>query len=378
MGSRPCHGLDCGKGLLVRRGVLADVAIRVVFWVVVFLGWQLCWIEALSPGPSLCIYDLDQSQGYPYPYDRHEWFKYLANELPRPAPPTIAKAVKWEQKPSKVQMLDRIYERKFLLGDDVLEAARGFMGNLGRLRIALQKLLNGEPITIVTLGGSIMAGGDIYHPRRDTDCFVGQIFNWIQKTFPNSKHKFHNGCLPATGSTYISICLGEHVLYDDVDVVLLEFDINDSSPEGPWANEPYMNNRWRRGMEVLFRRLLQYPNSPALLYFHMWMPGFDQNSYWNSTIEDETDILVKYYELQSLSFRNAVFKPYRTNMPGLHRLGHLLQLCASNILGPQVHGRYRDCLAARPAGPPAGGACAGAGVCKGKGAVAPSDATSQL
>lgn len=86
-----------------------------------------------------------------------------------------------------------------------------------------------------------MAGGDIYHPRRDTDCFVGQIFNWIKETFPNTNHKFHNGCLPATGSTYVSICLGEHVQYDDVDVVLLEFDINDSSPEGAELSHPLMS-----------------------------------------------------------------------------------------------------------------------------------------
>ncbi len=46
-----------------------------------------------------------------------------------------------------MQLLDRIYERKFILGEDVLEAARGFMGNLARLRIALQKLLDGMNIS---------------------------------------------------------------------------------------------------------------------------------------------------------------------------------------------------------------------------------------
>lgn len=102
-------------------------------------------------------------------------------------------------------------------------------------------------------------------------------------------------------------------------------------------------------MEVLFRRLLQYRNRPALLYFHMWMPGFDQDNYWNSTIEDETDILVKYYQLQSLSFRNAIYKPYVTQLPGFrdidiscsyvhptylgHRCGRAFMLPQRNVLG---------------------------------------------
>lgn len=84
----------------------------------------------------------------------------------------------------------------------------------------------------MVLGGSIMAGGDIYHPRRNTDSFVGQVFTWIETTFPNKAHKLRNACLPATGSTYISICMHEHVKHEDVDLVILEFDINDSTPTG--------------------------------------------------------------------------------------------------------------------------------------------------
>jgi hypothetical protein len=90
----------------------------------------------------------------------------------------------------------------------------------------------GQPITVVTLGGSIMAGGDIYFPRKTSDSFVGQLFTWLAETFPHAQHKFHNGCLPATGSTFISICLDEHVVHKDVDLILLEFDINDASPDG--------------------------------------------------------------------------------------------------------------------------------------------------
>jgi hypothetical protein len=67
---------------------------------------------------------------------------------------------------------------------------------------------------------------------------------------------------------------------------------------------------------VLLRKLLLYPNQPALLYLHMWMPGYDQHSFYNSTIEEETELLVKYYFLQSVSFRNMVFYDYISERPG--------------------------------------------------------------
>lgn len=75
-----------------------------------------------------------------------------------------------------------------------------------------------------------MVGGDIYYPRRDTDAFPGQIFTWINETFPHPEHKLHNGALPATGTGFFAICLKEHLKYEDVDLVILEFDINDSTP----------------------------------------------------------------------------------------------------------------------------------------------------
>jgi hypothetical protein len=88
----------------------------------------------------------------------------------------------------------------------------------------------GQPIAAVALGGSITGGGDIYYPRLKTDSFVGQAFTWLNTTFPHAEHRFHNGALSATGSTLFAICLKGHIRYEDVDLVILEFDINDSAP----------------------------------------------------------------------------------------------------------------------------------------------------
>lgn len=72
----------------------------------------------------------------------------------------------------------------------------------------------------------------------------------------------------------------------------------------------------RRGLEVLMRKILLYQNRPAIIYTHLWMPGYDQHSFYNSTIEEETELLVKYYGLQSVSLRNMVFHDYAVDREG--------------------------------------------------------------
>lgn len=85
----------------------------------------------------------------------------------------------------------------------------------------------GEPISVAFLGGSITYGGDVYLPRRGTESYAGQVLTWINQTFPNAGHKFVIGGRGATESTFFSACLPDHLPHEDVDLVMLEFNIND-------------------------------------------------------------------------------------------------------------------------------------------------------
>lgn len=60
--------------------------------------------------------------------------------------------------------------------------------------------------------------------------------------------------------------------------VFLEFDVNDN------VQTPYMNNGHRRSLEVLLRKLLQFPNRPAMVYLHWWSPSLNQGqrSFWRA------------------------------------------------------------------------------------------------
>jgi hypothetical protein len=47
---------------------------------------------------------------------------------------------------SQVALANRIFEREFLLPEDIREAAQSHAGDLSRLRLALTKLINGAPL----------------------------------------------------------------------------------------------------------------------------------------------------------------------------------------------------------------------------------------
>eukprot|EP00884_Botryococcus_braunii_P006900 jgi/Botrbrau1/16210/Bobra.314_2s0004.1 len=209
---------------------------------------------------------------------------------------------------------------------------RSHAGNLYRLRNALHKLIAGQPITVAALGGSIMFGGETYMARKEKDPFLSQMFMWLNASFPHPGHKFHNGAMPASESTFFATCLRDHLPHEDVDLVILEFDINDCESHYAERNrQTYLDNVRRRGLESLMRQVLQLPNHPAVLYMHIWMPGRSDGQFCGTNIEDETELLVRYYGLQSLSMRDALFEHYIANRIGFRE---------SDIACNDVHPNY--------------------------------------
>eukprot|EP00884_Botryococcus_braunii_P016639 jgi/Botrbrau1/3659/Bobra.0204s0049.1 len=281
---------------------------------------------------SNCSYRPAYDKNFPYPYDSHDWLPLLYKGQQRRPPLALRKALSGSNERRKEAHMHSIFQHKFLLPESLLTRGRGNIGDLTRLRVVLMKLLSGHPIKVVVLGGSIMGGGEVYVLRQPTDSFVGQIFTWINETFPHPDHKFHNGALPATGSAFIAICLSHHLPYDDVDLVIMEFDINDATPGYlEKRTMTFDQNIKRRSLENLMRQVLSMQNQPALLYFHMWMPGYHMDTFQGTTIEDETEIFVEYYGLQSVSYRNAVYLPHAEGVFGFR---------SAEISCSQVHPTY--------------------------------------
>jgi hypothetical protein len=89
----------------IKRGSFGNRSIREAFWILLVSAvavYLIVWVEALPGGPSLCLYDQDDSKAFPYPYDRHHWYKYVTNEAARSPPTLCVKALKANGAATKV------------------------------------------------------------------------------------------------------------------------------------------------------------------------------------------------------------------------------------------------------------------------------------
>ena len=81
-----------------------------------------------------------------------------------------------------------------------------------------------------------------------------------------------------------------------------------------------MDTFLRRGYEALVRKVLKYPNSPAIILAHYWSAGLSENtsgskSFWQ-TSEDEIDVIAKYYSLPVVSFRDTFYHAVLSEVGG--------------------------------------------------------------
>ncbi|GLI65300.1 hypothetical protein VaNZ11_008793 [Volvox africanus] len=128
---------------------------------------------------------------------------------------------------------------------------------------------------------------------------------------PISTVKVINAACPATSSAYMNLCLREYLRDTDVDLVLLEYAIND-----PPFLEPQMINEPRKSFEQLVRKLLRLPRRPAVVLLNLfrWFSesrvGADQrpsDTYYFTNAEAQFFEFATYYGLPLLSLKAAVY-----------------------------------------------------------------------
>mmetsp|Transcript_10267 Transcript_10267/g.30910 ORF Transcript_10267/g.30910 Transcript_10267/m.30910 type:complete len:546 (+) Transcript_10267:215-1852(+) len=175
-----------------------------------------------------------------------------------------------------------------------------------RARVLVQKLLNGEGIHFGIVGGSISEGRGA-EPL--SNGFGPVISDWINKTFPSSKHTFHNGAIAGSQSSYMSLCVNNHVS-PDADLVLVEYDINDAVARVSYENKDQpafalLKEDWSfRAYERLIRKLLNLPKRPVVIQLAAF--AFSWERFW-FTREDNHGVVASLYGMPRLSFRSAVF-----------------------------------------------------------------------
>lgn len=105
------------------------------------------------------------------------------------------------------------------LPDDALERSLLYFGNGCRLQKVLKKLLSGEGIVGVSLGGSVAAGTGVGNFE---DAYPALFFGWLNATFPprNGSHEFIYAGRGATTSGTFANCLRSFL---PVEEVMLEY-----------------------------------------------------------------------------------------------------------------------------------------------------------
>ncbi|KAG2491005.1 hypothetical protein HYH03_010677 [Edaphochlamys debaryana] len=200
-----------------------------------------------------------------------------------------------------------------------------YMGGLERARKFVHKFVQGESVKVLLVGGSIMFGVGAYGEPN--------IKQWMEKWFlavgprrpdgaPFDNVRITNAAQRATPSAYMNLCLKEHVKEHDFDLVIVEYGVNDVL-----RPLPYMDNEPRKSLELLLRKLLNFPSRPAvaLLNIYRWF-GDEQvpNSnplrikpqpYYNSPDADFFEY-ASYYGLQSISLKAAAYHRMVAGDPG--------------------------------------------------------------
>ncbi|CEL56644.1 hypothetical protein RSOLAG1IB_07970 [Rhizoctonia solani AG-1 IB] len=173
-----------------------------------------------------------------------------------------------------------------------LERSRLYTGTGARTRRFLD-VAQQRPVKVGVLGGSVSACHAVDTDSMGKSCYARRIVDWMRERLYNGKEDgviATNGAIGGMDSSYYAFC-GTHHVPSDVDLVILEFDVND---------QPYLN--YTIYFDQLLRIVLEFPNKPAVLVVGAWGPqlSFDYG-YMDPSVTHLP--AVQYYDVPYISIK---------------------------------------------------------------------------
>ena len=99
-------------------------------------------------------------------------------------------------------------------------------GNLERLRCFMQKLRDGQNVTLAAVGGSITAGSSTTVSKVLSGTFHMKVHHWLQRRYPQAHIRHATAAIPSVfHEGYMEHCLTGHVA-QSADLVLLDTPAN--------------------------------------------------------------------------------------------------------------------------------------------------------
>ncbi len=127
-------------------------------------------------------------------------------------------------------------------------------GNRQPIKNCMKKALNGEPVTVGFLGGSITQGSLASSPDR---CYAHLVYDWWKQKFPMAKIAYVNAGVGGTTSQFGVARAKDDLLAQRPDFAVIEFSVNDDPTD--FFEETY---------EGLVRTVLGSERRPAILLLH--------------------------------------------------------------------------------------------------------------
>ncbi|PRW60464.1 expressed protein isoform A [Chlorella sorokiniana] len=227
-----------------------------------------------------------------------------------------------------------------VLSSDQLKRGLSFYGTGRRMERLVAKLMAGQPVTAVTIGGSVTWGAGA--TSRTVTSYPARFFEFINATFPHKDHALLNKAISATNAGTFATCT-ERLVPAESDLVVVEFTFN----EAPSLHYTTPN---RRSVEALLRKLLRMPHSPAVIvlhhygWYHSAGDGITAGLFYRDA-ETHLSTMAQYYDMPSPSLRNAVYQEMQADIaPFKYTKIHVAGMMAGGKEVPQAaeaeRGRY--------------------------------------
>ena len=180
------------------------------------------------------------------------------------------------------------------------------LGSSKPMQHVARKAARGKNVKMLVVGGSISAGGGLWKDRGNIDgVYHKALAHWWKKTItPVTKSEMHvnNVAIGGTDSEYFSYCIN-NFLEGNPDIVLWELSANDYNRFNERNFDP------SKPLEQLTRIILQLQSHPALIYVNFFRgdkQNFELGEKCPDSEETEVDVLSRYYDIPSLSWRRMV------------------------------------------------------------------------
>jgi len=166
-------------------------------------------------------------------------------------------------------------------------------GDQSRMQRLVQKGRNGQPVTMVAIGGSITIGAKASDWAHIYQYVLG---TWWQIAFPSSAATVINAGVGASQSDYGALRASRDVLAYNPDLVIVEFAVNDRGGGAEKYGDTY---------EGLVRQLLDAPSHPAviLLFMSSYFAPVDD---WKNTAQQWQSAIGTNYDAPMVSYHDAI------------------------------------------------------------------------